>query len=123
MDWSVALTAFGGALVEFVEAAIIVLAAVSLASWRPALAGTGLAAAVLIVAVAVLGYGLLRLVPLPVLRAIVGALLLLFGVKWLTKAVLRLGAPLPGGGGHGPAGSGDQVAFTTAFNGVLLEGA
>jgi uncharacterized membrane protein len=125
MDWSVALTAFGGALVEFVEAAIIVVAAVALANWRPALAGTAVAAVVLAAVVAVLGYGVLRLVPLPLLRGIVGALLLLFGVKWLTKAVLRIGAPLPPKPGHheGADGGGPQVAFATAFNGVLLEGA
>jgi len=123
LDWSVALTAFGGALVEFVEAAIIVIAAAALAGWRPALAGTGAAAVILVVAVALLGFGLLRLVPLSVLRAVVGALLLLFGVKWLAKAILRLGAPLPPRPGHEPASGGVQLGFATAFNGVLLEGA
>lgn len=123
MDWSVALTAFGGALVEFVEAAIIAVAAANAGGWRPALSGVVAALAILVVAVGALGTTVLHFVPLVALRWGVGALLLLFGVKWLAKATLRLGGTAPGG--HAP--SEDLVpphaAMLTAFNGTLLEGA
>ncbi len=123
MHWGYLFTAFGGALVEFVEAAVIVIAAATLASWGPALYGTLAATGILAVAVAVLGVGLLHTVPLPVLRAIIGGLLLLFGVKWLSKATVRLGRPRPGGGHHDDADASPHAAFLMAFNGVLLEGA
>lgn len=122
MNWTVAVTGFGGALVEFVEAAIIVVAAATMAGWRAALGGTLAAFAILVIAVAVLGIALLHLVPLPVLRAVIGALLLLFGVKWLAKATVRLGSP-PRGGHHLPESGSPAAAFAAAFNGVLLEGA
>lgn len=123
VNWGLAATAFGGALVEFVEAAIIVIAAAGIAGWGAALGGTVLAAAILTAAVAILGTALTH-VSAVILEAVVGALLLLFGVKWLTKAILRLGAPLPPKS-HGSAADEDaspHVAFITAFNGVLLEG-
>ncbi len=124
MHWGYLLTAFGGALVEFVEAAIIVIAASTLAGWGPAIYGTLAAAGILTVAVAVLGVGLLHTVPLPVLRAVIGALLLLFGVKWLSKATVRLGRPRRGGGHDAESDGGSpHAAFLAAFNGVLLEGA
>lgn len=124
MSWGLAATAFGGALVEFVEAAIIVIAAAGMAGWRPAIAGTGVAAAILAVAVAGLGLMLLHFVPLTVMRAVVGALLALFGVKWLAKATLRLGTVARAGDHHAPEGAASpRLAFATAFNGVLLEGA
>lgn len=127
MDWTVTPTAFGGALVEFVEAAIIVVAAAGLAGWRPALRGSAAGLAVLTLALVALGTTLVRMVPQSALHAVVGALLLLFGVKWLAKATLRLGAPRRPGGHGEPAPGADRaaaaVAAATAFNGVLLEGA
>jgi uncharacterized membrane protein len=124
VNWTVAATAFGGALVEFVEAALIVLAAAAAGGWRTALAGTVAAVGILAVVTAALGAALLQLVPLAVLRGVVGALLLLFGVKWLAKAALRLGSPprtdVPSV--HEPE-HGRGEAFTASFNGVLLEGA
>ncbi len=122
MEWGFAATAFGGALVEFVEAAIIVIAAAGLANWRSALLGTLAAAAILVAAVAVLGVALLPLVPLAVLRAVVGGLLVLFGVKWLAKATFRLSRTRPGGH-HEEEVDSPHMAFVTSFNGVLLEGA
>lgn len=122
MEWGFAATSFGGALVEFVEAAIIVIAAAGLAHWRHALLGTLAATAILVAAVAGLGLALLKLVPIVVLRAVVGALLVLFGVKWLAKATFRLSRTRPGGHHEAEAAS-PQMAFATAFNGVLLEGA
>ncbi len=123
VEWGFAAASFGGALVEFVEAAIIVIAAAGLAGWRSALLGTASAAAILVAAVAVLGLALLHLVPLAALRAVVGALLVLFGVKWLAKATFRLSRTRPAGGHHEPESASPQLAFATAFNGVLLEGA
>jgi len=122
LNWGFAATAFGGSLVEFVEAAIILVAAAATAGWAPALYGALAAAGILAVATAVLGVGLLPLVPLGVLRAVIGALLLLFGVKWLAKATFRLGTSWrPKHDAEEPASA--RLAFLTAFNGVLLEGA
>ena len=81
-------TAFVASLVEVVEAFTIVLAAGTLRGWRGAVVGTaaGLAALALIV----VGLGpLLDQVPLHLLQLVIGVLLLLFGMGWLRKAVLR----------------------------------
>lgn len=120
MNWGFAATAFGGSLVEFVEAAVIVIAAAATAGWAPALYGTLAAAGILVVVTGGLGFALLAL-PVVLLRAVVGSLLLLFGVKWLAKATYRLGTRWRHGGGH--EASDPRLAFATAFNGVLLEGA
>lgn len=122
MSWSFALTAFGASTVEFVEAAIIVIAAATMAGWAPALYGSAAAAGILAVATAILGVTLLKFVPLAVLRGVIGALLLLFGVKWLAKATYRLGVYYQPHHGVDDEG-GANVAFAAAFNGVLLEGA
>lgn len=120
MDWGFAATAFGASLVEFVEAAIIVVAAAASASWAPALWGSLAAAVILAVATGGLGYALL-LVPIGILRAVIGIMLLLFGVKWLSKATYRLGTRWRHGGGEDRIDP--RLAFATSFNGVLLEGA
>lgn len=122
MEWSFAVAAFGGALVEFMEAAIMVIAAAGLSNWRSALAGAAWAALILVAAVAVLGTATIHLVPLTALRAIIGALLMLFGVKWLAKATFRLSRTRPPGHHQSEADS-PRLAFVTSFNGVLLEGA
>lgn len=84
------LAAFLASLVECVEALTIVLAVGAVRGWRPALTGAGLAAVLLAVLVAVFGPGL-SLVPLALLQTAIGILLLLFGMRWLRKAVLRAG--------------------------------
>lgn len=121
MEWGFALASFGGALVEFVEAAIIVIAAAGVANWRPALKGAGWAALILVAVVAVLG-PTVGYVPLTVLRAITGGLLMLFGVKWLAKATFRLSRQRPTGH-HDSEPESPRLAFMLSFNGVLLEGA
>ncbi|MCU1586972.1 MAG: hypothetical protein JWN31_465 [Frankiales bacterium] len=83
-----ALPAFLASLVEFVEALTIVLAVGLTRGWRPSLIGAGAAAAVL--ATAVLGFGpTLADVDPDIFRAVIGSLLLLFGLRWIHKAILR----------------------------------
>ncbi|HEY2710075.1 MAG TPA: hypothetical protein VGI95_18670 [Caulobacteraceae bacterium] len=80
--------AFVASTVEVVEAFTIVLAVATLRGWRPALTGAVAALGVLAIMVAALG-PLLNLVPLHGLQLVIGILLLLFGLGWLRKAVLR----------------------------------
>jgi uncharacterized membrane protein len=80
--------AFLGALVEVVEAFTIVLAVSLVRGWRPALLGTVAGLTALAIIVVALG-PVLGLVPLRALQFVVGALLLLFGLRWLRKAILR----------------------------------
>ena len=128
------LAAFLASLVEFVEALTVVLAVGSVRGWRSALAGTGVAVLVLLALIAVVGGSLTR-VPLDILQLVVGVLLLLFGLRWLRKAILRSAGVIPlhdeaatfakqsaamrqigGGGGW------DRIAFAAAFQITMLEG-
>jgi uncharacterized membrane protein len=81
-------SAFLASAVEFVEALTIVLAAGLARGWRSSLTGVAAATAALAVVVAALGPAL-TVVPLSALRLVVGALLLVFGLQWLRKAILR----------------------------------
>ncbi|MBV9905961.1 MAG: TMEM165/GDT1 family protein [Hyphomicrobiales bacterium] len=85
---SVAGASFAASFVEAVEALTIVLAVGLARGWRPALTGTAAALAALMLIVAVLG-PLMGVVPLHALQFVVGVLLLLFGLRWLRKAILR----------------------------------
>ncbi|MBV8510752.1 MAG: TMEM165/GDT1 family protein [Xanthobacteraceae bacterium] len=98
MNWTSAApaisAAFLGSMVEAVEALTIVLAVASVRGWRPAglgaLSGLGLLAAI------VLALGpLLNHVPLHPLQLLIGILLLLFGMRWLRKAILRAAGLIP----------------------------
>jgi len=80
--------AFLASFVEVVEAFTIVLAVALTRSWRPALMGTAAALALLVVLVLVFG-PLFALIPLGLLQFVVGTLLILFGMRWLRKAILR----------------------------------
>src|SRR5260221_7458185 len=84
-----AAPAFIASAVEFVEATTIVLAVGVTRGWRAPLAGTLLAALTLAIIIAVLGGTIVSVVPEHLLKVIVGALLLLFGLRWLRKAILR----------------------------------
>jgi uncharacterized membrane protein len=135
-DIFLVLSAFLASGVEFVEALTIVLAAGLARGWRSALAGLGAATVVLAVVVAVLGPALTQ-IPLNGLRLVVGALLLIFGLQWLRKAILRASgykalhdedaifarelAEARGAAQDERAGV-DWYGFTLAFKGVLLEG-
>ena len=138
-DWAHAgptvLAAFLASLVEFVEALTIVLAVGAVRGWRGALGGTGLALLALAAIVLVVGPALTR-IPLDFVRAGVGTLILLFGMRWLRKALLRSAgvvalhdedaafaketASLRGIGGVGAGW--DRVAVRTAFNITMIEG-
>jgi uncharacterized membrane protein len=96
--WSTATLAVGAAfaasLVEVVEAFTIVLAIATLRGWRPSALGTAAALLTLGALVSVCG-PLLEQVPLHLLQLVTGVLLLLFGMRWLRKAILRAASFLP----------------------------
>jgi Ca2+/H+ antiporter, TMEM165/GDT1 family len=86
--------AFLASMVEAVEALTIVLAVASVRGWRPA--GLGAAVGLALLAVIVLALGpLLNRVPLHLLQFLIGILLLLFGMRWLRKAILRAAGLIP----------------------------
>ncbi len=129
------LAAFLASLVECVEALTVVLAVGVTRGWRDALLGAALALAVLAGLVLAFGPGLAR-VPLHDLQLVVGVLLLLFGLRWLRKAILRSAGKIPmrdeaaafakstaalRGAGR-PGGGWDRVAVVAAFQIVMLEG-
>jgi uncharacterized membrane protein len=82
------IAAFLASLVEFVEALTIVLAVGSTRGWRAALQGTALGAFCLMMLVTFFGPALQK-IPLQTLQLVIGSLLLLFGMRWLRKAILR----------------------------------
>ena len=82
------LATFLACAVEAVEALTIVLAVGITRGWRSAMVGVGAALLALAVVVAILGPAL-TLVPINALRIVIGALLLIFGLQWLRKAILR----------------------------------
>jgi uncharacterized membrane protein len=96
--WNVAApavsAAFLASLVEVVEAFTIVLAVGTLRGWRPAALGTLAGLAVLVVLVLALG-PLLDRIPIHLLQFGIGVLLLLFGLRWLRKAILRAAGFIP----------------------------
>jgi uncharacterized membrane protein len=89
MQWAVAIASFLASAVEFVEAFTIVLVVGVTINWRSSLAGAFAAAATLAVIVGTLGVALVQYVPIGTLRLVVGIILILFGLKWLKKAILR----------------------------------
>src|SRR5690348_3366072 len=132
---SLAISVFLASAVEAVEAFTIVLAVGSTRGWPSALSGTALATLVLAAVIAVLGPAL-TVLPIDVLRLIVGGLLLIFGLQWLRKAILRAGGAKAmhdelaafekerAAASRVPvAGEGiDSYAFAISFKAVLLEG-
>ncbi len=141
--WALFVAVFLACAVEAVEATTIVLAAGTARDWRSALTGTGVALVALAVIVAILGPAV-QAIPLHALRLVVGALLLVFGLQWLRKAILRASghkalhdedriyaeqlelAKAQQAEGTGRTGVSalvrDWYGFTLSFKGVLLEG-
>ena len=136
-DVLLVLAVFLACVVEAVEALTIVLAVGVSRGWRSALQGVAAGLGVLAVVVAALGPAL-TLIPLNGLRLFVGGLLLIFGLGWLRKAILRasgfkalhdedaiyareLAAAQSADGGRRSLVA-DWYAFTLSFKGVLLEG-
>jgi uncharacterized membrane protein len=89
MAWAILTAAFLASAVEFVEAFTIVLVVGLTINWRSSLVGTVAAAATLALLVGALGLALVYWIPLALLRLVIGILLILFGLKWLKKAILR----------------------------------
>jgi uncharacterized membrane protein len=130
-----ALSVLLACAVEAVEALTIVLAVGTTRSWSSAMYGVGAAVAALAVVVAALGPALTSL-PLNTLRVGVGGLLLVFGLQWLRKAVLRaaglkalhdetaaFAAETEAARAAGARRSGlDGYSFAISFKGVFLEG-
>ncbi len=83
------VAAFLASTVEFVEAFTIVLVVGVTINWRSAFVGALAATGALAVLVAVFGVALVTAIPINALRILVGVLLVLFGLKWLKKAILR----------------------------------
>ncbi|MFA1676740.1 COG4280 domain-containing protein [Rhizobium mongolense] len=91
---SIVTASFLGSFVEIVEAFTIILAVGVTQSWRAAF--TGIAAALVFLAVLVMLLGpLLYLIPLELMQFVIGTLLLLFGLRWLRKAILRASGIIP----------------------------
>jgi uncharacterized membrane protein len=131
------LTVFVACAVEAIEALTIVLAAGITREWRSTFQGMAVALVVLAAITAAVGPAVSYL-PLTPLRLVVGALLLIFGLQWLRKAVLRATGykalhdeasaylrevtAAETAAKESRRGVGDWYAFTLAFKGVLLEG-
>ena len=129
MNVTVLVTSFLAAGIEVIEMVAIVVAVGATRSWRAALVGAGGGLVVLAVLVTALGTAL-RTVPLQPIRLVIGALLLVFGLQWLRKGVLRVAAQgwATGQGEEHvddtdvPPGRFDWTGFVLSFKGVSLEG-
>jgi uncharacterized membrane protein len=129
------LAAFFASAVEFVEALTVILAVGAVRGWRGAVGGGVAALLVLAAVIMVLGPAL-QVVPLAWVRRLIGALMLLFGLRWLRKASLRAAGVIPlhdemeafarAAGrmrARGDPGAGfDQAGFAAAFQVTMLEG-
>lgn len=126
---------FLASLVECVEALTVVLAVGNVRGWPSALIGSATAIATLLVIVAAFGTALTH-IPLPVLQLVIGTLLLLFGLRWLRKAILRSAGLIPlhdeqaafakNSAAMRILGTSkltwDKIAFAAAFHITMLEG-
>jgi uncharacterized membrane protein len=137
MIWSAILSSFLASIVEFVEALTIVLAVGVTINWRSSLLGAGVAILTLAALVAIFGSTLVIFIPIETLRLVIGIILVLFGMQWLKKALLRYSGlkaihdeaaiyeeelrelKAQGGINHRKFSA---FGFATAFKSVLLEG-
>jgi uncharacterized membrane protein len=135
--WGLATSTFFAAIVEMVEALTIVMAMGMTRSWRSTLIGVGAAIAALVVFTAAAGYALATWLPQAALQLTIGTLLLIFGLQWLRKAILRSSGrkalhdedliyareveAARAAGDASNAGL-DWFSFVVSFKGVFLEG-
>ncbi len=89
MDWPALLPLFLTASVEWVEAFTIVLAVSLTIGWAGSLAAAAAGLATLAVLTAVTGGALTLGLDLQAIQFVIGVFLLLFGVRWLAKAIAR----------------------------------
>src|SRR5690242_11797661 len=137
VQWAPLTAAFLASAVEFVEAFTIVLVVGVAVNWKSSLAGALAAVVALALIVGTLGTALVHYVPIEVLRVVVGVLLVLFGLKWLKKAILRYAGlkamhdeeaiyeeemALLRAAGETPSNKLDPFGVVTSFKSVLLEG-
>lgn len=135
--WGLVTATFVASFVEFVEAFTIVLAMGMTRSWRSALAGTAAAVVALVAFTAVAGYALVNWLPESALQLAIGTLLLIFGLQWLRKAILRSSglkalhdeeqefreqAEAARLAGNEQRFGLDWFSFVVSFKGVFLEG-
>jgi uncharacterized membrane protein len=135
-EFGLAISVFLACTVEAVEALTIVLAVGATRSWRSAFTGVAAALVALAALTGALGPALTSL-PINALRVAVGGLLLVFGLQWLRKAILRASGlkalhdeaaafqkqtQAAEAAGAVDANRIDPYAFTVAFKGTFLEG-
>jgi Ca2+/H+ antiporter, TMEM165/GDT1 family len=134
--WGLLVATFVACFVEMVEATTIVMAMGFTRSWRSAMTGVGAAIGALAVFTAVAGYALTTWLPESALQLVIGGLLLIFGLQWLRKAILRSSGrkavhdedaiyreevETARAAGQPPGGI-DMFSFMVSFKGVFLEG-
>jgi uncharacterized membrane protein len=138
------VASFLASLVECVEALTVVLAVGSVRGWRSALSGAAAALVLLTAIVGAIGPALMHVplhrlarIPFHVVQLVVGTMILLFGLRWLRKAILRSAGLIPlhdeeaafekseeamrDAAVASPKGL-DKIAFSAAFNITMLEG-
>ena len=134
--WGLITATYVACFVEMVEATTIVMAMGFTRSWRSAFAGTIAALGALSVVTALAGYALVTWLPESALQLVIGGLLLIFGLQWLRKAILRSSgrkavhdeaaiyrAEVEAARAAGEKASGlDMFSFMVSFKGVFLEG-
>jgi uncharacterized membrane protein len=135
--WGLLVAVFAACFVEAVEATTIVMAVGFTRSWRSALAGVGAALIALAVVTSVFGYALTTWLPVSALQLVIGGLLLIFGLQWMRKAILRSSGrkaihdedEIYGRGVRSASDAGginergiDMFSFMVALKGTFLEG-
>jgi Ca2+/H+ antiporter, TMEM165/GDT1 family len=134
--WGLLVATFVACCVEMIEATTIVMAMGFTRSWRSAFAGTAAALVALAAATAVAGYAIATWLPESSLQLAIGGLLLIFGLQWLRKAILRSSGrkamhdedaiyreEVEAAEAAGERSTGlDMFSFMVSFKGVFLEG-
>src|SRR5260370_36299232 len=128
--WAVLITTCLAAELEAIEMVTIVVGVGATRGWRSTIIGAASGFGVLAVVVVILGAAL-SYIPIGPLRLVIGSLLLVFGLQWFRKGIMRVAARgLAGIGGRDPQGDAelwkgpgmDWTAWFLAFKGVVLEG-